>query len=99
MSGYEPKTNGRVSVKFKYANSAGSTLDINDTGAKPIYYFASESTTAVSAMPAGYIKPGDIATFVYNGMQYVLTDIKRYALTLTVSGTTETGKSTGYRSP
>lgn len=54
-------TNGApVSVKFAYANTASNaTLNINGTGAKPMYYKGNPLGSSV-------ISAGDIATFVYS---------------------------------
>lgn len=54
-------TNGApVSVKFTYSNSASNaTLNINGTGAKPMYYKG-------NPLGSGVISAGDIATFVYS---------------------------------
>ena len=54
-------TNGApVSVKFTYSNSASNaTLNINGTGAKPMYYKGNPLGSSV-------ISAGDIATFVYS---------------------------------
>lgn len=57
-----------VSVKFTNGVPANATMNINSKGAKPIYYHG-------SAITAGIIKAGDVATFIYNGSQYVLTGV------------------------
>jgi hypothetical protein len=55
-----------VQVKFINANTAeSSTLNINSTGAKQIYYSG-------TAIPAGYIKANSVYTFVYTGSQWEL---------------------------
>ena len=68
LSNYSLVTNGRVSVKFTYAVPANATLNINSKGAKSIYHKG-------SAIKANVINAGDIATFVYNGSQYILTSV------------------------
>lgn len=65
LSGFALKANGYVSVKFTYNVPAGSTLNVNNTGAKPIYYHG-------AAIGADLIEAGDIATFVYDGTNYHL---------------------------
>ncbi len=70
LIGYSLSTGGTVSVKFTYAVPANATMNINSRGAKPIYYQG-------AAITAGIIKAGDIATFVYNGSQYILLAIDR----------------------
>lgn len=62
---YSLATGGIVAVKFTYAVPANSTLNINSKGAKSIYYNN-------AAITAGVIGAGDIATFVYDGTNYVL---------------------------
>ena len=65
LSGYELETGGIVSVKFDYAVNASATMNINAKGAKPIYNNG-------SAITAGIIKSGDLATFIYDGSYYHL---------------------------
>ena len=60
LSGYSLVTNGIVSVKFTNSVPANATLNINNKGAKNIYYQGAK-------IVAGVIKAGDIATFVYSG--------------------------------
>ena len=60
LSGYSLVTNGIVSVKFTNSVPANATLNINNRGAKNIYYQGAK-------IVAGVIKAGDIATFVYSG--------------------------------
>ena len=60
LSGYSLVTNGIVSVKFTNSVPANATLNINNKGAKKIYYQGAK-------IVAGVIKAGDIATFVYSG--------------------------------
>ena len=45
-------------------------MNVNSKGAKAIYYRG-------SAITAGVIKAGDIATFIYNGSQYHLLTVDR----------------------
>ena len=70
LSSYSLVSNGIVSVKFTYDVPASATMNINSKGAKSIYYRG-------SAITAGVIRAGDIATFIYNGSQYHLISIDR----------------------
>lgn len=69
ISGSEPfqlLPGARVVVKFTVTNSAGSpTLNVNSTGAKPIFYRG-------SAISAGYLAAGRVYEFVYDGTNYEL---------------------------
>lgn len=68
LTNYALMNGGYVSVKFTNGVPANATMNINSRGAKPIYYHG-------SAITAGIIKAGDVATFIYNGSQYVLTGV------------------------
>lgn len=68
FSGYVLRKNGIIAVKFTYAVPANSTLNINRKGAKNIFYRGAKIT-------AGVINAGDIATFVYDGVQYQLISV------------------------
>ena len=68
LTNYVLRIGGHVSVKFTYAVPASATLNINSAGAKAIYYRG-------AAITAGVIGAGDIATFVYDGTQYLLLSI------------------------
>ena len=58
-----------VHVKFTYANTAANpTLNINSTGAKAIKAYG---TTA----PTVYWKAGAVVEFVYDGTNYVMTNV------------------------
>ena len=65
LSSYALSTGGQVSVKFTYAVPASSTLNINSKGAKDIYFNG-------AAIPAGIIKAGDVATFVYSTQYHLV---------------------------
>ena len=65
LSSYALSTGGQVSVKFTYAVPASSTLNINSKGAKAIYFNG-------AAIPAGIIKAGDVATFVYSTQYHLV---------------------------
>lgn len=64
MSSYNLAINGIVAVKFTNAVPANSTLNINSKGAKPIHYRG-------AAIVAGVINAGDVATFIYDGTNYI----------------------------
>lgn len=70
LSGYILTTGGIVAVKFSGAVKADSTLNINSTGAKPIYYRGTAITDNV-------IRALDTATFMYDGTNYHLISIDR----------------------
>ena len=70
-SNYQLSLGGIVAILFDYAVPANSTLNINGKGAKPMYYRGNNITS-------GIIKAGDIATFIYNGSQYVLLAVDRW---------------------
>ena len=65
LADYVLVKNGNVSIKFNNAVPASATLNINGKGAKAIYYRG-------SAITAGIIGAGDLATFVYDGSYYQL---------------------------
>lgn len=70
LSGYALVVGGYVSVKFTYDVPANATLNINNRGAKAVYYKG-------AAIKAGTIKAGDVATFVYVNSQYHLVNIDK----------------------
>lgn len=72
LASYSLATGGTVAVRFDYAVPAAATMNINSRGAKAIYY-------REAAITAGIIKAGDIATFIYNGTNYILLAIDRCA--------------------
>lgn len=75
LASYGLITNGIVSVKFTYAVPASATMNINSKGAKAVYYKG-------AAITAGIIKAGDVATFIYNGTNYILLAIDRWGTDL-----------------
>ena len=81
LADYALTKNGIVSVKFTYNVPANATMNINDKGAKSIYYKG-------AALKAGIISAGDTATFIYDGTQYNLIGIDD--LTLSDMGITAT---------
>ena len=90
-------TGARVIVKFTYANSAtSSTLDVNGTGAKPIYYNGAAIGKSVTDANGTY-------EFVYNGTQWELigdldtnTSPSAASATPNMDGTAAVGTSTKY---
>lgn len=64
--GFSLVTGAEIVVKFMVTNSAASpTLNVNGTGAKPIFYRG-------AAIIAGYLAAGRTYGFRYNGAQYDL---------------------------
>ena len=68
VDGFTLTKNGYASIKFVNDVPSSATLNINSTGAKAIYYGG-------QAISANIISGGDVATFVYDGTQYVLVAI------------------------
>ncbi len=65
-SGFTLKTGAMIAVKFTYANTAANpTLNVNSTGAKPIY---SKGGTTIS------IVAGGVYFFTYDGSCWQLTE-------------------------
>lgn len=64
LEGYSLVNNGIVSIKFTNSVPINATLNINSKGAKPIFYRG-------SAIVAGVINAGDVATFIYDGTNYI----------------------------
>ena len=62
------KLGGIVVVKFDNDVPAEATLNISETGAKPIYCFGSAVTT-------GFIKANDTVTFIYDGTNYQVISV------------------------
>lgn len=68
LKGFTLQSGAAVAVKFTYSNTAASpTLNINSTGASPIY-----SCFTNSAIVSGNIAAGMTAFFIYNGTQWML---------------------------
>lgn len=68
LNGYNLTTNGVVAIKFEYAVPANSKLNINNKGAKSIYY---KGVAIVDKI----IKAGNTATFYYDGTNYQLVAV------------------------
>ena len=65
-AGFSLVTGAEITVKFTVTNSAANpTLNVNNTGAKAIYYRG-------GAISAGYLAANRTYTFRYNGTQYDL---------------------------
>lgn len=69
-------TNGYVTVKFTHGVPANATMNINNQGARAIYYRG-------GAIHAGVIRAGDIATFIYANGYYNLIGVDRQSVTET----------------
>ena len=95
-TGFTLGTGAKITVKFSVTNTAANpTLNVNNTGAKAIYYRG-------EAIPTGYLAANRTYTFVYNGTQYELigdintdTDTKYNTGTATTPGLTKLYTSTG----
>ena len=59
---------GIIVVKFDNDVPAEATLNISETGAKPIYCFGAAVTT-------GFIKANDTVTFIYDGTNYQVISV------------------------
>jgi hypothetical protein len=66
LSGFTLATGAEITVMFTVTNTASSpTLNVNGTGAKPIYY-------RNAAIGAGYLAANRVEKVVYDGTQYEL---------------------------
>ncbi len=70
LTGFKLESGARIIVRFKYGNIATNpTLNVNGTGAKPIYYRNSN-------IPEGMLRKYAVIEFVYSGTYwYVVGDI------------------------
>lgn len=75
ITDYKLVTGGHVTVFFRDNVPADATLNINSTGAKPIW--SRNSQGLIGFIESGVINAGDIATFVYNGSAYTLLSIDK----------------------
>ena len=75
FTGYSLVTGGMVSLLFQRNVPAGATLNINNQGAKPIYYHE-------TALADGVIKANDRCLFMYNSTveRYYLLAIDRWGV-------------------
>ena len=62
------KLGGIIVVKFDNDVPAEATLNVSETGAKPIYCFGAAVTT-------GFIKANDTVTFIYDGTNYQVISV------------------------
>ena len=66
LTGFTLTTGAKVSVKFTVTNTASSpTLNVNNTGAKPIYHMG-------HAISSEYLLANRIYTFIYDGTNFEL---------------------------
>ena len=81
LSDFELESGVRACVKFAYPDNGGSspTLNINNTGAKPICIShtvinseTGERETVIENINAGYLKANKTYQFAYNGSQYLI---------------------------
>jgi hypothetical protein len=79
LSNYALTVGGVVAVKFTYAVGASATLNVNSKGAKPIFHNGAAITSEV-------IYDGDVATFIYDGTNYVLLSVDHGLATTTRPG-------------
>lgn len=94
LSGYSLVNGGIVAIKFNNAvTSASSTLNINNKGAKAIFF-------KNVALATNVIKAGDLVTFMYDGTYYRVLAIDRAQVvadatkgTLTFQGPGDTKKT------
>ena len=68
ISNYKLIVGSYVTIKFNNSVGANSTLNINDTGAKPIYYRQAAITNNI-------ISTNNLVTFIYDGTNYQITSI------------------------
>ena len=82
LTGFTLATGARVSVKFTVANTASSpTLNVNNTGAKPIYHMG-------SAITPRYLMANRIYTFIYDGTNFELINNGNHVVAGKASGST-----------
>ncbi len=92
-TGFALVTGAEITVKFTVTNSAANpTLNVNNSGAKAIYYRG-------AAITAGFLAANRTYTFRYNGTQYELvgdldTNTTYGAATATVAGLVSIGTQT-----
>ena len=78
ITDFELRKNGIVSITFTNAVASNATLNVNSTGAKPLYHKG-------AALQNNIILAGDTVTFIYDGSHFNLIAIDRIP---TVSGST-----------
>ncbi len=71
MTGFTLFTGATVHIKFKYANSASNpTLNVNGTGAKPIYQYGT-TAASTSAATTGW-QAGSVLVLTYDGAGWIM---------------------------
>lgn len=85
LSSYALTTGGIVAVKFTYDVPANATMNINDKGAKSIYYKGAKIT-------AGVLKAGDIGVFIYSSYYHLLAIDKAIDRLLPTVSSSDNGK-------
>lgn len=95
-TGFALKTGARIIVKFTVTNTvtptatAPITLNVNDTGAKSIFYHGSATWSA------GYLSANRLVEFVYDGTQYAVVgdwDTNNRYNNMTAATATAAGKA------
>lgn len=74
LSNFTLVTGSRVTVLFTYALPANATLNVNGTGAKPIWFNG-------AAITAGVIPAGASVTFIYDGTNYLVITSNKWTPT------------------
>ena len=70
ITNFELRQNGIVIITFAFSVQGSSTLNINNKGARPIYYM----NTVLG--DNSFINDGDIVTMVYDGDHFIVTSIE-----------------------
>lgn len=91
LSDFVLKNGGIVAVKFTYALCASATLDVNSTGAKPIFVRGA----AVTSSNCKAVQANDIAYFIYDGTNYHFLGTDRVAVNA-ITGLSISGKVITY---
>lgn len=90
VTNFTLRTGAIALIKFTYANTvANPTMNINSTGAKPIFYNG-------IAVPTDLINANDLVTMMYDGTNWVINGVLDYGTTTTASsygGTASAGTS------
>jgi hypothetical protein len=85
VTGFSLVTGAEVTVTFTVTNTAANpTLNVNGTGAKPVYY-------RNAAIGAGYLEANRTYKFVYDGTQYELVGDLNVGTTYAVVSKTANG--------
>lgn len=96
LTGFTLATGSKVLVKFTVTNTASNpTLNVNNTGAKAIYYRG-------SAISAGYLGANTVYEFVYTGTNYELissVNTNTHYTTKLYAGASETAANSAEDNP